>query len=124
MLPIRSILVASCWFLAAVHPVSLYSQARAGRSVPTVRGTLLKSDGRPLAYTEIELVPVSSEHIVVDHGLNATSSVSGLFSFVDVPPGRYTLSINFDDKPTELSPYDTFFYPEARDRSAARIFEV
>lgn len=124
MLPVCSILFASFFGMVALLPVAAFPQVNAGRAVPTIRGTLLKSDGMPLAYTEIELVPISSEHIVVDHRLNATSSTGGKFSFIDVPVGRYTLSINFDDKPTELSPYDTFYYPVSSDRSAAQIFEV
>ena len=90
----------------------------------TLRGRLLKSDGRPLANTEIELVPLESAKLVIDGRLNGISSASGRFLFVDVPPGEYTLSINFDDKPTELSPYDTFFYPNTYDRSAASVFRI
>ena len=77
----------------------------------TIAGQLLKSNGKSLAYTEIELVPVAAKKIVIDGRLLAASNTSGKFSFVNVPDGKYTLSINFDDKPTDLSPYPTFFYP-------------
>ena len=89
-----------------------------------VQGQLLKSDGRPLAYTELELVPLSSQHIINDSHLIAASSLSGKFSFLGVPAGKYTLSINFDDKPTDLSPYETYFYPNVVEGSLAKIFEI
>lgn len=84
---------------------------------------LLKSNGKPLPYTEIELVPLESKKLVADARLIATSSTSGKFTFFNVPDGKYTLSINFDDKPTDLSPYPTFFYPKTEKRTEAQIFE-
>jgi hypothetical protein len=92
--------------------------------VTTMQGRLLKADNRPLAYTEIELVPVSSEKIVNDSRLIGVSDTRGFFTFSNVPDGRYTLSINFDDKPTDLSPFATYFYPGTEDRSAAEVFDI
>ena len=89
-----------------------------------VSGKLLKSNGRTLAYTEIELVPLLYDKQVQDKRLWATSNAAGNFSFSEVPSGRYTLSINFDEKPTELSPYTTFFYPNTSNRREAEIFEI
>lgn len=93
-------------------------------SQTSLRGQLLKSNGKPLAYTEIELVPVDSDRIVVDSRLLAVSSLSGKFVFFNVPTGKYTLSINFNDKPTDLSPYATFFYPNTEKRAEAEVFEI
>jgi len=89
-----------------------------------IHGQLLKSTGRPLPYTEIELVPIAVNHIINDSRLIGVSSLSGKFTFLDVPPGLYTLSINFDDKPTELSPYGTYFYPAAISRADAEVIEI
>lgn len=89
-----------------------------------IRGTLQKSSGRPLPYTEIELVPTDSKRIVMNGSLFATSSASGKFTFVKVPPGSYTLSVNFDDKPTDLSPFPTVFYPNTSKRDEAEVFEI
>lgn len=109
---ISAILLALLTFSANLNPVC-----------GQIRGKLLKSDGKPLAYTEIEMVPVESNKIVVDSRLVAATSASGLFAF-RLPAGKYTLSINFGDKPTVLSPYETFFYPAATDRAAAEVFEI
>jgi hypothetical protein len=103
-----------------------FSYLTAGQAsrVATIQGQLLRSDGRPLAYTEIELVPTGSEHIINDSRLIGVSSLNGKFSFFDVPPGSYTLSINFDDKPTALSPYDTYFYPGTNSRTDAEVLQI
>jgi hypothetical protein len=90
----------------------------------SIRGQLLKDNGKPLSYTEIELVPLDSDKLVVDARLLAVSSLSGKFTFFNVPDGKYTLSINFDDKPTDLSPYSTFFYPKTEKRADAEIFTI
>jgi hypothetical protein len=98
-----------------------FGQVRAGG---TVQGKLLKANGKPLPYTEIELVPVDSNKIVIDPRLNAVSATNGAFTFANVPEGKYTLGINFDDKPSDLSPYGTFFYPATPNRHEAQIFEI
>ena len=90
----------------------------------SVSGQLLKNSGKPLAYTEIQLVPLTANKILNDPRLNAASNSAGMFSFRRVPPGSYTLSIKFHDKPTTLSPYATCFYPNTTQRSLAQIFEV
>lgn len=90
----------------------------------TISGKLLKSNGKPLAYTEIELVPVESAKQVASRQLWATSAANGNFLFDKIPAGEYTLSINFGEKPTDLSPYSTFFYPKTSNRVLAKIFEV
>jgi hypothetical protein len=87
-------------------------------------GKLLKANGKPLAYTEIELVPVESAKQVADRKLWSTTGSGGNFIFDKIPPGEYTLSINFDEKPTDLSPYLTYFYPKTANRALAKIFEI
>lgn len=89
-----------------------------------VSGQLLKSNGKPLAYTEIELVPLGARRLVNNPKLIGISGANGRFAMPDVPRGKYTLSINFDDKPTDLSPYDTFYYPNTAKRSEAEVFDV
>lgn len=95
-----------------------------GQSGGFVSGKLLKSDGRPLPHTEIELVPVSYDKQIDDTRFWATSNSLGNFSFSDVPNGRYTLSINFDEKPTDTSPYPTYFYPNNSNRTEAQTIEI
>jgi hypothetical protein len=89
-----------------------------------ISGKLLKSNGKPLAYTEIELIPIEADEIIIDPRLYAVSSAAGNFSFPNVPNGSYTLSINFEDSPTELSPYARNFFPNTANRDNAKIFEI
>jgi hypothetical protein len=90
----------------------------------SLSGRLLKFNGKPLPYTEIELVPVDSAKQVASRQLWATTAANGNFAFDKIPPGEYTLSINFGEKPTDLSPYATYFYPKATNRALAKIFEI
>ena len=101
--------------------LSVFGQTGAGGFVS---GKLLKSNGKPLPHTEIELVPVSYDKQIDDKRFWAMSNAAGNFSFSDVPGGKYTLSINFDEKPTDTSPYPTYFYPNNVNRAEAETIEV
>lgn len=111
-------------FLIAIIVILSFSTFSQTGSNAILRGTLLKSNGKPQPYTEIELVPIGSSKIVIDPKLMAVSSVSGKFTFFDVPDGKYTLSINFDDKPSEIAPYTTYYYPNTKKREEAEVFEI
>ena len=104
--------------------VSVLPVGAARRGGVSVSGKLLQANGKPLGYTEIELVPIDSKKQINDRRMLATTSVSGLFLFAAVPVGKYTLSINFDEKPSETSPFQTYFYPNTADRAAAKVFEI
>ncbi|HRI03814.1 MAG TPA: carboxypeptidase-like regulatory domain-containing protein [Pyrinomonadaceae bacterium] len=93
-------------------------------SVPTIQGKLVKSDSKPLAYIELELVQVGMDHVPNDSRFIGVSDTFGKFRFTDVPPGKYTLSINFGDKPTFLSPFETYFYPGTSKREEATEFTI
>jgi hypothetical protein len=95
-----------------------------GQSAITVQGVLLKANGKPRVYTEIELVPLGAKKVINDPRLVSTSDSRGYFHFNDVPSGGYTLSINFDDKPSELSPYGTYFYPLSFAREDAEVLTI
>lgn len=96
----------------------------AGSAQSTISGQLLKSDGKPLAWTEIEMVPLSASKFVDDPRLNTISDARGNFKFADLPRAKYTLSINFGEEPSELSPYEAFFFPDSASRDSARVFDL
>lgn len=98
--------------------------AAGARAQGIVSGRLLKSNGKALQYTEIELVAIGSRQASQDPRLLAVSGTDGRFRFGDVPSGNYTLSINFNEPPTDLSPYPTYFFPAAELRSDARQLEI
>jgi hypothetical protein len=89
-----------------------------------ISGKLLTSNGKPLPYIEIELVPIDAETIVINENLFTVSGPNGKFSFGNVPTGNFNLSINFNESPTKLSPFETCFYPKTIVRSEAKVFET
>lgn len=97
-----------------------------GQKTPssTLQGKLVKGDLKPLPYTELELVALDLDQVPNDSRFIGVSDTYGRFRFSDVPPGKYTLSINFGEKPTFLSPFETYFYPGTSDRSAATVFAI
>ncbi len=90
----------------------------------SISGKLLRSNGRPRPYTELELVPLGDEEKSSDMRLWAISDMRGVFAFKDIPNGKYTLSINFNEAPSETSPFSTFYFPNTANRDEARIFEI
>jgi hypothetical protein len=111
---LKSLFFVVCYFVAFEGAIAKSS----------ISGKLLKSTGKPLAYTEIELIPIDSDKIVSDSRYVAISNTLGQFAFSDVPNGTFDLSINSDDKPSELSPYGAFFFPNTTERKDARFFEI
>lgn len=88
------------------------------------KGKLLNSAGKSCPHIELELVPIDAEQKSKDKRLWAITSTGGFFTFTNVPQGKYTLSINFNETPTDSSPYSTYFYPHTSKRSDAEVFEV
>jgi hypothetical protein len=112
------------YLVAVVFAVEGYAQKPKPVPPATLSGTLLKSDGKPRQYMELQLVPTGSNVIVNDSRLISVSDTRGKFAFNEVPAGMYTLSIKFNDMPTELSPYSTFYYPSTENRRNAEAFEI
>lgn len=110
--------------------LALGSEAIAQRStlpqpkILTIQGKLVRSDLKPVQYTELELVAVGQNVVPNDSRFIGVSDTVGKFQFSDVPPGKYTLSINFGDKPTFLSPFETYFYPGTSKREEATEFII
>lgn len=94
------------------------------RIAPTIEGKLIKKNLRPVPYTELEIVPLDMDSVPNDSRYVGVSDTFGKFRFVDVPPGKYTLSINFGEKPTFLSPFSTYFYPGTASRDEATVFTI
>jgi hypothetical protein len=113
------VLLTNLIILFALSTLSANIQAK-----NIISGKLLTSNGKPLPYIEIELVPIDAETIIINENLFAVSGPNGKFSFGNVPTGSFSLSINFDESPTKLSPYETCFYPKTIARSEAKVFET
>lgn len=113
--------LALLFILCASLALAAHAQFKgAGR----LGGKLLKANGKPLPYTKIELVPVLFDVQIPDQRFRAKTDSRGNFSFKDLPPTKYTLSINFNESPTDLSPYPTVFYPNTANRENAEVFDI
>lgn len=90
-----------------------------------VGGIVLGPNDEPVAKVWVELIPVDAtiKNSVVPSGFTTTES-SGRFSSENVPPGRYTVSINYLNAPDDEQPYPTVFAPNSSDRANARVIEV
>ena len=49
----------------------------------------------------------------------------GKFTLENIPPGRYTMSVNYTTSPDEYKrPFPTTFYPNAPEKSQASVFDI
>lgn len=88
-----------------------------------VAGRLIDHEGKPVANARVELVQADETRSYLG-GLSADSDSSGEFAIDQIPPGKYTLSLNYNSNPNADSPFPTTFYPSGNDRSAAKIIEI
>ena len=54
----------------------------------------------------------------------ASQGKEGFFKFVHLPPGRYLLVVNSDDKQDPEFPYPRTFYPAVHDRDSAKVITL
>jgi hypothetical protein len=93
------------------------------RNKSLISGKVLSAEGKPVSDVKVEFIPIDQKeknYLESDE----TKAPNGSFSFNNLPAGKYTLSVNYTASPNEGTPYPTFFYPNARERSKAKIFEV
>lgn len=90
-----------------------------------VGGMVVGLSNEPIAKVWVELVPVglTIKNSVVPSGFTTTES-NGRFSSKNVPPGKYTVSINYLNAPDDEQPFPTVFAPDSGDRANARVIEV
>jgi hypothetical protein len=89
-----------------------------------VRGVLRGHDGRPLASTSVDLMPMDVEPEPRTGQITGTSSVwtneNGEFEFTGRAPGRYYLGVSLYNAPNPNGPsYPRTYYPGTTDRAAA-----
>ncbi|HEX6126535.1 MAG TPA: hypothetical protein VFZ23_14270 [Pyrinomonadaceae bacterium] len=87
--------------------------------------TVLDPDGRPVTNRWVEFVPVgiawSTNSLPDEFGV--TNPQGQLYTF-DIPPGRYTVSVNFFHAPEKAAPFPAVFAPGVLDRTAAQVIEI
>jgi hypothetical protein len=89
-----------------------------------VRGVVRGPDGRPLASTTVDLVPIDIEPEPATGRIKGTGSVTtnykGEFEFAGRPAGRYYLGVGLYSGPNPNGPsYPRTYYPGTTDRKSA-----
>jgi hypothetical protein len=88
--------------------------------------TVVDPNGKPVPSIWVELVPLSitpPTNVRLPEEFTVTNP-QGQATFYDTPPGKYTISINFFNAPTQKAPFPSVFAPGLEDRSRAEIFEI
>lgn len=86
-----------------------------------VRGVISDAEGGPLNGVCLDLVPADGSKGAY---LADCTEAGGAFEIDEIPPGRYVLVVNDDGKVSSDEPFETFFYPGAKRREDATVFEI
>lgn len=88
---------------------------------------VIDSQGNPVKNIWVEFVPVNVEAKPVNifdiREFSVTNPQGGLYLF-NLPPGKYTVSVNYFHAPDREHPYPATFYPNINDRLKAQIIEI
>lgn len=91
----------------------------------SIQGRVLDSSGRLLPQAFVYIVPAGIPELPKQRKLYWESQGrEDSFKFVHLPPGKYLLVVNPDDKLDAEFPYRRTFYPGVRDRSAATVITL
>jgi hypothetical protein len=88
---------------------------------------VLDHEGKPVKSIWVEFVPVEISFKTVKNypprEFGATNAEGGLYTF-DLPPGRYSVSVNYFFPPDKEHPFPATFYPGTTDRANTETIEV
>lgn len=84
----------------------------------SISGRLLDSDGRPLENVCVKLMPVDAKDPSYYHASELTKA-DGSFAIEGSAAGTYVIAVNDEKRISATAPFPVFFYPSAKDRSAA-----
>lgn len=86
-----------------------------------LRGILSDPEGRLLNGVCLHLVPPDGTK---GPYLGGCTETGGAFEIDEIPPGRYVLVVNEDGQVSSKEPFETFYYPGAKRREDATVFEI
>lgn len=91
-----------------------------------ISGRVLDADSIPVNDISVELVPVelNGKSNFLKLREYTQTDKKGDFTIKNVPPGIYTMSINYSKSPDEEDAFPTTFYPNTPDRTEAVNFTV
>jgi len=88
-------------------------------------GKVIDADGNPVDHITVEIISINVRNPDYYSGdeFGQTDS-EGVFTAYNIPPGLYTISVNYNDPPEDEAPFPPTFYPGVSERSQAQIIEV
>lgn len=88
-------------------------------------GKVVDDEGKPVDHIDVEIISIDAKkpnsYLGEEYGQTGSD---GNFVSYNIPPGLYTLSVNYGNPPNDESPFPTVFYPGVRDKSQATIIEI
>jgi len=88
---------------------------------------VIDAEGNPVKNIWVEFVPLSvtvrPENVFIIKEFGVTNPQGGLYEF-NLPPGSYTVSVNYFHAPNKEYPYPATFLPGTMDRSKAQVIEI
>lgn len=88
-----------------------------------ISGRVVDANGRPVPYVRVELVSIDKPSSYLG-GMSDDSNTNGEFAIEQIPKGKYTLSVNYNNNPHPEHPFPTTFYPSGSLRSVAEVFDI
>lgn len=91
----------------------------------SIQGRILDERGQPLSYARV-YIQAADQNLPSEEfkRYSASQTQESLYKFVHLPPGRYLLTVNPDDKQDPSFPYSRTYYPGVADRESARVLTI
>ncbi|HEX7333945.1 MAG TPA: hypothetical protein VF290_20745 [Pyrinomonadaceae bacterium] len=107
-------------------PIILEANKHAGLDIVfdidnAVRGRIIDPLGQPMNGVCLDLIPADGTE---GKYLADCTEKNGAFEIDEIPPGGYVIVVNNDGKMTSSEPFGTFYYPKARKREDATVFNI
>jgi 5-hydroxyisourate hydrolase-like protein (transthyretin family) len=91
-----------------------------------VAGRVVDAEGNPVVYIEVRLVSADVDEVhraFSERGMDNTDN-EGRFEIEQMPPGRYLLGVNLENRPDHEHPYPRTYYPGVAARVEATVIEI
>lgn len=88
-----------------------------------ISGKVVDQNGKPLENACVDLVSLKTEEALGESEQSCTGA-DGKFEFGSIPVGTYRIVVNLEGKITLEQPFDTFYYPNVKNKEQAAAISV
>jgi Tissue inhibitor of metalloproteinase len=92
-----------------------------------ISGKIIDPQGKPVEGIDVDLIPSAiTSRIPENENLEGQTYAlkGGVFTFYNIPPGKYRLAANYSSVPSEETPFPTTYYKLKGEKTAGTIIEV